>query len=365
MKKHNQEIISVSDVADGNPSTAYSLAEQLRFCGGNPTEIHLSSTALPVNLFHKDISSDPDSAKLYTSESESKRVGIKARLYAAACFTEMAVRLSFDRTHNTKESSRLNIVQEHQLLGASDAVIDLLGIISIRLAIPDVFPKESAKHAASRIYDTTFSVWNAEAQRELEDSGFKAELHKPYLLDGFRPNNPEFMNQGAEVVVKTSGNGMPKIWQTELLEELSQSRLGWSFHSPKGSIDYASWENSRLNKKDRIQNFYDDIGGNTKVIIGYSSELVGLVCDLRERGVDTWMITLTPRGAHELRNLEFAIRHNLVLGELAPTGYFHPPSSSGLRTIPMKMIQQVLSSAPEPTWQSGIVGTTPFWADAS
>ena len=70
MSESVQEIVSVADVADGNPSAAWSIAEQLRMRGGDPIEILLSATSVPVNFFHKRVREDHNEAKDYTEGTE-------------------------------------------------------------------------------------------------------------------------------------------------------------------------------------------------------------------------------------------------------------------------------------------------------
>jgi len=361
MSEAVQEIISVANVADGNPSTAWSLANQLRDNGGNPTEVLLTTTSIPVNYFHRDISADHHEAKYYTQHSEAQRLNIKSRFYAAACFGEFATRLMLDRSYDREIPSRWTIIQEHQLLGAWETAIDALGITDIRVVVPDVYPKESAKHAVKNTVGASFSVWNTNAHAELLAEGFKAELHKPYLLDGFRPMTQEFCDEGEKVVVKSSGNGMPKEWADELLSVLSANDFTWSFHTPEGQTSDDSAINQKPAKRERIQNFYNSLGGKTKILIGYPSELVGVVCEMRSRGVQVWMIALPPRGAHELRNLQFAVENQLVLGELSPKDYFHTPTFPELQPIKVPMIQSIVADLPEAKWSGGLIGTNTVW----
>lgn len=364
MSEKKQEIISVSDVADGNPSAAWSIARQLRDLNGDPTEILLTATSVPVNYFHRDISADHHEARYYTEHSEVKRLDLKSRVYAAACFGEFSVRLALSKSHDLDLPSRWTIVQEHQLLGAPDMMIDSLGITDIRVVVPDVFPKESAKHAVRNTVGATFSVWNVEAHHELEVEDFEVELHRPYHLDGFRPRTPEFFTEGKELVIKSSGNGMPKEWENELTSTLARSRdTTWGLHTPRGKTSHKFEVMRMLTKAERVQNFYNDLGGNTQILIGYPSELVSVVCDMRERGVPIWMIALPPRGAHELRNLQFAIENNLILGEFTPRDYTHPPTFPEVEQITADQIIGLLQNLPKAKWVEGIIGTTPIWSD--
>lgn len=366
MSEQKQEVISVADVADGNPSAAWSIARQCRDFGGDPTTVLLTTTSVPVNYFHRDISADHHEARYYTEHSETKRLDLKSRLYALACFGEFSVRLSLSKGHNLDIPSRWTIVQEHQLLGASDMLIDSLGITDIRVVVPDVFPKESAKHAVKNTVGATFSVWNKAAQHELENEGFDVVLHKPYHLDGFRPDTPEFYAEGKELVVKSSGNGMPKEWEDEIMAALAKSRITtWGIHTPRGKTSNKFEVKRRAPKLQRMQNFYDDLGGNTKVLIGYPSELVGVVCDMRQRGVPVWMICLPPRGAHELRNLQFASENNLVLGEFMPRGYPHPSTLPYLEQITANQIVDILHNLPKAKQIDGRIGTFSIWSDLS
>lgn len=362
MSEQRQEIISVSQVADGNPSTVMSLANQLRQQGGNPIETYLVASSLPVNLFHRAMTADPEDAKRYTETSEEKRVNVLSRAYAKICFADFAGRILCNDDFDRDYPSRWNIVQEHQLLGARPKTLNRLGIDTVRLVVPDVFPKESAELAVEEMAGASISVWNTQAYDYLRERNFKVELHRPYLLDGFRPNTDTFCNEGLGVVVKSSGNGMPKKWQHELQQSLGLVGQEWALHTPQGRIAHDLSTAQNLSKRSRIESFYNDVGGRTRLLIGYPSELVGLVCELRERGVPTWMITLPPRGAHERRNLRFAIDNNIVLGELGTEDYYLPPTFTDLRRITSNTLKYELDTLPEATWQSGIVGTKSFWS---
>lgn len=366
MSENIQEIISVPSVADGNPSTAMALAALLRRAGGDPTEVDLSFVSRPIDIFHRRISRDPEAALRYTENSEERRLAPLAHMASLAYFAEFATRLAVDDDHSRHLPSRWTAVQEHPVIGASPEKLDRLGITAVRIAVPDVFPKESAKFAVSKIPGARFSVWNTAARDELAAEGLAVDLHSPYILDGLRPDDPEFYRQGMNVIVKSSGSGMPREWSDELRATLAQLHdVTWGFHTPQGRTSHNFEVMKAVPKRNRIQNFYNDLGGNTQVLFCYPTELTGVVSAMRERGINVWMITFPPRGAHERRNLRYAIDNNLVLGEFSPRDYNHPPTYADLEAITMTQLPGIIKNLPEAKWSEGLIGTESIWADAA
>ncbi|MEK9196070.1 MAG: hypothetical protein AAB914_01745 [Patescibacteria group bacterium] len=350
-----QEILSVPDVADGNPSTLMSLEQQALQAGIDPISIYLRATSWPVNRFHANMTSDPNTAQSYTDESEAKRLGATAKIYSVASFVEFTCRVALSDEFERDTDKRWNVIQEHQLLGASPAILDKIGVRAIRLATPDVYPKESAIIAAQKLKekDITISVWNRTAQDYLNNLGISTELHKPYLLDGLLTEPTSFRAGGKTVVMKSSGSGLPMTWFEKLQTGLLASGVDFATHIPI----------SNSNRAERIRDFYSDLGGRTKLIIGYPSELVSVACDLQSRGSAVQMLTLPPRGAHEKRNLEFAMDNNIVIGELS----FDRDALTtfdGLDRIGPSDIKEVIASLPGTgTLPKNVIGTKPFWSE--
>jgi hypothetical protein len=159
---------------------------------------------------------------------------------------------------------------------------------------------------------------------------------------------------------------MPGEWEDELKSALCKSAgITWGLHTPQGRTSHNFEVMHKFSKQTRIQNFYNDLGGQTQLLIGYPSELVSVVCELRARGVPVWMITLPPSGAHELRNLKFAVENNLILGEFTPMNYDHPPTLPDLEPITSAQLSDVWYHLPKTKWSEGIIGSKPFWHDLS
>lgn len=347
-------------VADGNPSAFWALSQLALQAGIEPLEVSLTATSRLVNLFHGGISADPEKAARYTADSEAARVGTKARLYAKLSFLEFQTRLrqaeGFEPTNN-----RWNIIQEHALLGSSIRALRNRGISSQRLIVPDVYPKESGILAAQAHEGTTIAVWNQTAFAELQERGIASELIKPFLLDGLLPFETDFADQGKEIVVKSSGSGMPAAWSDALRASLHGLNGDWAMHTP-GSVVTEVGSTSIAKRKDQIQEFYNNLGGRTRLLIGYPSELVEVMCELRARSVPVWMITLPPRGSHEKRNLQFALENDIVLGELRFKGDEKESSLPGLRQIDLNNISKLVSWG-QPDFLTVPLGTTSVWED--
>ncbi len=355
-----QEVISVPDVADGNPATAIALSVHARIETGEQVPIlNLPFTSWLVNHFHHGISHDPEKARRYSHESEERRVGLAARAYSMMSFAEFA----YEVAHlGEREPTRWSVVQEHPLLGARKPTLQRLGIEAVRLFVPDVYPKRSGIRAVQRHSEASFSVWNTDAYLELVDSGLPVVLTRPYFLDVFRPDNVSFRAGGREVVVKSSGSGLPVEWETVLQTELGKSSYDWRMHTPKSSPPrQVQWHRGPATRIERLRYYFGDLGAKTRLFIGYPSEQVGVIAEMRERGVPVWMLTLPPRGAHEKRNLEFAMRHGLVHGELAFSDA-HRPSLPELRQILPKMLPTILGELDQPELQSDLLGSKPVWS---
>lgn len=351
-----REIISVPNVGHGNPATAQALVEQARFYPDlNVQYLVLSGTAKAARTFHEGMTQDPNKAQRYIGDS-AKRTTLSSRVYAGASALELALRAG--RAEDGAPTA-WTVVQEHSLLGASPRLLRHLGITSVRLTTPDVYPKDSGleavhKHGPSaRIF-----VWNTETQESLEAQGFPTALTAPYLA----PYRQADGHSGHSVVAKTSGSGLPPAWRAGLLGAFEHVEGDWVFHTPE--TRYTDGTAAKKSGDTSIQQYYGDIGTDTRLLIGYPSELMGLAAGRNELGLPTWMLTYPPRGAHEKRNLEFGLDHGIVLGELALS---HGPSldDGRLRSIRLEDLPGAIHAAEseQPGWVpgQGVVGTVPFW----
>ncbi len=354
-----QEIISTPGIADGNPATAQALRNLAIEHEIAASELlTLPITSLPAGLFHNRMTHDPSSAQDYTQGSEAKRVDAKARIFAALSFAEFALNAKrLDR----QTPVRWNVIQEHQLLGASRRVLSMLGIRDVRLVTPDVFPKESGILAA-QAKRAEVHVWNQEALKAAENAGVVARLIRPFLLEGHRPGDESFDNPGPAIVVKSSGSGMPERAKVELNNTLFNGDRDWVIHSPR--VLHGP-EGSRIPPQDRfnrIQAFYGDLSSHTRVLIGYPSELVGVGFEMKQRGVPLWMLTFPPRGEHELKNLRFGLEHGLVYGELELPGH-ESTDMPGLEIVPLNKINEIAQTPNDTPLPADLLGSTFVWAD--
>lgn len=360
--RDSREILSTPDVGDGNPSTLIALQRQAVLLGENPLTTCLPTTSKPANIFHRRMTADPHLTDTYANDSESKRVSLPAKIYAKASFTEFAVRLACKGEFDMDGDHRWNAIQEHQLLGANLEVLNHLGINDVRMVVPDVHPKESAVAAARQIPGINVSVWNSEAQKQLLQQGLDTTLHKPYMLDGFAPDIEAFKEHGRQVVIKSSGSGMPNIWYENLRETFMNTDTNFALHT---QTHHRTQDSVTIyhDKESRIEAFYDDLGGQTRLVIGYPSELVGVVYDMRSRGIPAWMATLPPRGSHEKRNLRFALDNGLIIGELKFNPK-RPPTFEDVASLEINDLPNILSDLPEPPAPSTVsIAVKPFWSE--
>lgn len=265
---------------------------------------------------HNLISKSPRLSEWYTKKSESSRSGLGARALAAAFAAELRLR----RSGCEPEPTRLNFFQEFPMIGLDEEDLKRLWVEKARLFVPDVLPKLSAEAAVRKHGDiASFVVWNTEAQERLLGEGFKVDLRAPWILDGLRPYSIGFRQMGDTVVVKSSGSGMPRWWRSDLLCQLTKFSINtpWSVHDPKIYASSRSREfNSNGGRVARLNRFYRALGANTRVLICYPTELIGVAAEMQNRGVQLGVLSLAPRGSHELENMRFGLEKGIILGQL-------------------------------------------------
>lgn len=357
-QQRRQEYLSVATIADGNPATALAL-KRLADAQGVPVGdvVNLSIVSGAVQFLHKALTSSPLRSQNYTANSETRRAGLAAHALGRAFFLEFAA-----RTHSLvgDTHARWNVVQEHQLLGATPWLLRRLGIDAFRLVTPDVNPKESGIVAAQKHPNTTISVWNRPAFDALRERGINAELTRPYFIDAFRPLIGQDDNPGLPIVVKTSGSGMPGSWQHALRSALNTTESPWALHTPQGRHAYDGFT-PETDRTTRIESFYGDLGKSTELIIGYPSELVGIVADIQQRGVNAHMLALPPRGDHERQNLRFGTDNGVIVAELQMPGADTSPTWDDLPRLAVADIPHILGTLEPSRLDPSLLGTVPFW----
>jgi len=354
-------VLSCPDVADGNPASMHAIANLAHEAGIRVPEISLHLSSRLVHAFHGGISSDPSKAAHYTKNSEARRLGLGAQLYARLAAHDFAHQLE---ELGIDEPIQWIAVQEHQLLGMSTRRLRKLGVSDIELVVPDVYPKESAVEAVIKHDNSRLVVWNHDAYSELIDQGLPARLVKPFLVDGFRSTAFD-LEHGDDLIVKSSGSGMPADWARQLTIRLTQDALGldWSMHIPGWRFEHQH-SAQVVGRRQRLGGFFGRIGLNTRVIVGYPTELIGVVAGARLRGAETAMLALPPRGRHEVRNMEFASDNGLLIGEVR----FDASQKQSLDSVELIDLCDVVDAAKSYNtvpFSTDVVGDKTFWDSAT
>ncbi len=352
-------IATAHTIGAGNPNTALAAVLSAQRMGLEADFFTFPGVSSLATSFHQSVTSDPERAAEYIETSEAERAGFKGKALGALSLPEFALQCL---ARSQGRPIQWNVAQELPLRSAPDWLLKKLSVVDARVLVPDVFPKETAKDAVMRHDIARMSVWNQDAYDELRADGVRVELNRPYLLDGMRPDTEEFMQQGSEVVVKFSGSGAPTgwIWGLEgVLDNLTQKGHRTALHAPTYNVKDSKY-NEQTDFIPQMHSFYEDLGGNTRILIGYPSELVGLVCELRSQGVPIWMLALPPRGMHEYRNLRFAHKHGIVFAELNMSGT-QTPTIAGLQLLKPSDIPQVLSEQAPAELEPGLLGSKSIW----
>ena len=346
-------VISYSAVAHGNPMAGNALARSAARYGLDTEVVPLTVSSVPVNMFHGNISSNPEDAAEYITTSEQKRLGAMAKIFGTVAFGEL-----LERTAKTGRDIDWTVTQEHQLLGATNFILDRAGIGAINLVVPDVFPKRSAVHAASRIDGAVVNVWSQAAYDELTADGVKARLVRPFLLDGYRPDDESFTG-GDRVIVKTSGSGMPQDWLNTIMLELRASGEEYSVHTP--TWQYQDGFVSRIHRTNQCLDFlFSHIGPETVYEVGYPSESVQRLTEMQMRGYNTQLLALPPRGEHEYRNLMYGFETGVIAGELGFSDD-QKPTIPHVPIIPVRSLHELVRDSPSSADPRKKVGQLDYW----
>lgn len=349
-----KNIISSPLIGHGNPFAAEAI-NRLAEIEGRDTELIFQRTIPKLgNVAHQFRTSVPALAEQYTKDS-SVREGFAAKLFGRLSFYELSIRAG-----DVDQDTTLHLTQEHVLLGTPQKVLQEKGFDTVRLLVPDVYPKQSGKAALAKHSGATAFVWNKGCYEELAEEGVAVELIKPFYLDAFKPEADETIGTGLPIVIKSSGSGMPQSWRSQLSQAMQAiDDMPWAIHHPD-TVETSNQRMAAHGLQDNIRYFFNDIGVETRLIIGPPSELVGIVFDLNSRGIPVRLISFPPRGEHEYRNLATAMEHGLVLSELRFDT--KPPTISGLDVIHCSdladAVHQERITYPV---DNGFLGNVPYW----
>lgn len=301
-------VFAVPLVGHGNPLALKAILEfidETDLKMADYQEVYLDLSTPLIALMHRMMSMSHSLSKSYTPNSEVVRSSLPAKTISWLLARELIAKT------NGQLSSQpdLVVVQEHQLIGLHKSELELFG--HVYLFIPDVFPKESAKKLAKKLGQRiTVLVWNQQAYQELSDENINVELVPPVLYQGLVKEVEEEEN-APQVVIKSSGSGMPEKYWRALVGRLAKNSLSYRVCLPNQRIDSTSSFEYR-DDEEAMLDLYRSLGQNTKAVVSYPSEMVMLMYEMKQRYPDVKWYCLPPRGRHELRNLEWAIEQGLV-----------------------------------------------------
>lgn len=299
-------------VGEGNPATAMAIARKLR-SNQLPAELSfLTISGFPANLWHKRMTQSEGKSAAYTVSSEQRRKGPLAQVFGNLSKLEMDI--SLREFFDFNPSPVMIGVQELQFLAFTAPQL-LARFYQTFLYIPDVFPKASAVEILQRLPITAL-VWNAEAREDLEKKGIAVKLVEPVLPYAFADAFPTTSPSDPYVLIKSSGSGMPR----KLAEALT------TFYREK-KIPFQLWlpdrvellEESRplpIARQERTMAFYHNLlNCPPQAVIAYPSEMVQVLYALAVHGQRIPYLSLPPRGAHELANLNWGMKKGVISAE--------------------------------------------------
>lgn len=348
-------------IADGNPSAMMAAINLAAESGLNSKAYYINVFPAVGGLIHGFTTNSPKRAENYTSNTDERRLGPAAMAFSRLVGLEF--RSKFGMSGDGIGS--LEFFQEYPLLGLDSKELDSMEVEGVRLVVPDSFPKISGIKAVDKHKERAkFAVWNTYAQQELEELGLEAELVAPFILEGLRPDNEDFDLTGDQVIVKSSGSGIPKVWWDEIRHALfnhMDSEVRWSMHGKKELL--RSYLDPKYNglRSARILSYYRAFGSATELMICYGSEQVEVGFEMWRRGVPVRMVLLPPRGSHEDRNIRLAIEAGIAVAQLRLPG---APNIPNLEIVEPKDINSLLTGqrrvAP---FNFGFLGREPLYPD--
>lgn len=308
-------LVQVPMVGEGNPAAAMAIARRLE-SNQIPAELsYLTLSGIPAQAWHRRMTQSSEQSEQYTQTSESTRKGRLAEIFGKVSKLEMEIVLS--RFFDSNPSPILIGVQEMQFL--SYTAPQLLSRFSKTfLYIPDVFPKESAVDILQRLPIQAL-VWNEEARRHLEMKGVNAVLVEPILPFAFADaaSGKHRTSTDPYVLIKSSGSGMPNILAKALTEFHRERNIPFELWLPDRVITNDGSRPLPSSRQDKITTFYTNLLHNIpSLVIAYPSEMVQVFYALVLHNIFVPNISLNPRGAHELVNLNWAMKKGVITAQL-------------------------------------------------
>lgn len=312
-------------IGDGNPATLE--ARQNLHTRENPqgdfSIFHPVVASTIARQLHRIMTWSEALREFYTRSGEEQvRSSASARILGAMFYHSLCKQLLSHELYTSKAPLSLTLVQEHLLLGAATDHLLQHDFAAIQLLIPDTQPKESAIVGLLNHPQVTAVTWNTDTYDLLTQRGLRSvQLGRPELIQGHTnlEHYVNLQNRGTEIVVKTSGSGMPREVREVLLAALRAQKHPWLFHSPDNAFYFdGKREYVRMfgTAQSRRTDFYQNLGGKTRLLITYPNEQIQAVTELVACGCSPHLLLLPPRGEHELNNIRFALKHfpHLVRG---------------------------------------------------
>lgn len=309
----SREIISSVEVGAGNPIAALARGCKLERDGINVGRVNISWSVILAALLHKLMTQHNALSAGYSENSNKVRDGKLMKLLAKFAYLEFKYKL--DRLGYLEDDKPVwNVFQELPLLGAD--LKDVEKIFSlIRVFVPDVYPKQSAVSAIKRVGGLgQMMVWNDIALNHLHNHGVNATKINPWFISGILGEGALQNQNGPEIIVKSSGSGMPNKLFAQIWKFFDAVGASAAFYLPNFIINDDGSTQTPKNKNAGYEMFLRSLGKNTKFIIGYPSELVQIVAEMRQFGLETCLVALDPRGSHERLNLEYGKENGLICG---------------------------------------------------
>lgn len=337
---------TVLDAAHGNPSTLYALETIANSHGFDFASFPLTHSGSFADILHQIMTKYVSGA--YTKHSTELRKSIVGKVFASYVFAEFYSCMIKALSHDSRNPFMLAVIQELILLGADVHLLQDVYGNNVNLYIPDVYPKKSAVLGIEQKKDLHANVilWNEPAQAEVAVAiGSRSKLYAPFLLRALSEEDTFNNIDQPEVVVKTSGSGGMTLQDGLLIKQLcDQAGISCFIHFPHSFISstdvtFKTYDKS-VSKKEIIKQFFAKLSIHTKVLICYPSEMVQVAAEVALLGVPVRMVCLPPRGAHEVVNLEFAIKSGLCIAMLNLSGKRIP--SWGVRTISIQDLPDVI-----------------------
>lgn len=318
------EITVPDNIGHGNPWTARAIEWELSQHNFDTHFNALTRTSLPAMLFHQFMTRYGVKILKYNENSENIRNGILGEMYSALASVELL--LNIDRY------ARVHIfVQEHPLLFLSKELLDEFAGVRY-LFIPDSYPKNTAIEA-SLTTGTPLVVWNEGAEKELQRIGVKTILVRPFFSHLFEQTKETTTE---EVVVKTSGSGIPNEWLRMIQTTCMELHIPFRFFTPGMMVWHTGISGAPIEKKVLKAGIEEMIACYTylasyppRVLVIYPSEMIQIAALLKEKKCKTVCYLLPPRGGHEMGNATYANNHNIWDGPL-------PLDAENLRAVLLK-----------------------------